>query len=112
MVADVALISNAPIVLIDEIENAGIDRKMDIEVLMKEEKIILMSTHDPILALIGNTRMVIKNGGITKLIETNSKERSNFDILEKFDAKLVGIRNKLREGETIDFDIKKYFKID
>ncbi|AND84100.1 ATP-binding cassette domain-containing protein [Clostridium tyrobutyricum] len=112
MIADTALLSKSPIVLIDEIENAGIDRKMAIEVLMKEEKIILMSTHDPILALIGNKRMVIKNGGIKKIIETNSKERSNVDILEKFDAKLVGIRNKLREGETIDFDIKKYFKID
>jgi len=32
----------------------------------KEEKIVLMATHDPILALMGNKRIVIKNGGIAK----------------------------------------------
>jgi ABC-type lipoprotein export system ATPase subunit len=110
MIADTALLSKSPIVLIDEIENAGIDRKRAIEVLMKKEKIILMSTHDPILALIGDRRVVIKNGGISKIIKTNNLERNNVKILEKVDSKLVGIRNKLREGETIDFDIEKYFK--
>ena len=39
MIADTAILSTSPIVLIDEIENAGIDRKKAIELLVGEEKI-------------------------------------------------------------------------
>ena len=50
MIADTAILSRSPIVLIDEIENAGIDRKKALDLLVGEEKIVLMATHDPLLA--------------------------------------------------------------
>ena len=62
MIADVACISSSPIVLIDEIENAGIDRQQAVKVLAKSEKIVIMSTHDPLLALSADKRIVIKIG--------------------------------------------------
>ncbi|KNY25175.1 ABC transporter related protein [Pseudobacteroides cellulosolvens ATCC 35603 = DSM 2933] len=105
MIADTALLSASPIVLIDEIENAGVDRKMALELLVKKEKIVLMSTHDPILALMGDKRIVIKNGGISKIIETSSKERVNLEFLHKLDNKLLELRNKLRNGEKIEFNM-------
>ncbi|WP_446898679.1 ATP-binding cassette domain-containing protein [Clostridium sp. LBM24168] len=110
MIADTALLSRSPIILIDEIENAGIDRRKAIETLLKKDKIIFMSTHDPILALMGNTRIVIKNGGIYKVIKIDKNEKKNLEPLEYIDSKLLKIRNKLRDGEIIDFDIGKYFK--
>lgn len=47
MIADVACISSSPIVLIDEIENAGIDRQSAINFLAKSEKLssCLRMTH-------------------------------------------------------------------
>ena len=51
MIADTAVLSASPVVLIDEIENAGIDRQQALDILIREEKIVLMATHDPILAL-------------------------------------------------------------
>lgn len=48
MIADCALLSPAPIVLIDEIENAGINRRKALELLKGEEKIIFLTTHDPL----------------------------------------------------------------
>ncbi|MCD8568309.1 MAG: hypothetical protein LRY50_08180 [Geovibrio sp.] len=54
MIADTAFLSKSPVVLVDEIENAGIDRKKALELLVKEEKLVLMATHDPILALMGS----------------------------------------------------------
>ncbi|KNF08689.1 ABC transporter ATP-binding protein [Gottschalkia purinilytica] len=105
MIADTALLSVSPIILIDEIENAGIDRKKAIELLVKKEKIVLMSTHDPILALIGDKRIVIKNGGINKIINVTSEERSNLDVLQEMDNKMLELRNHLRNGGTIDFKI-------
>lgn len=112
MIADTALLSSSPIVLIDEIENAGVDRKKALDLLVKEEKIVLLSTHDPILALMGCKRLVIKNGGINKVIETTLKEKSNLELIQKFDYKLLHLRNQLRLGNTIDFDILDYFKLD
>lgn len=38
MIADTALLSSSPIVLIDEIENAGVDRKKALELLVRKEK--------------------------------------------------------------------------
>ncbi len=109
MIADTALLSTSPVVLIDEIENAGVDRQKALELLVKKEKIVLLSTHDPILALMGNRRVVIKNGGMDKIIETSIEEQKNLGALQKFDSKMVELRNMLRTGYSIEFDIMQYF---
>lgn len=109
MIADTALLSLSPIVLIDEIENAGVDRKKALNLLVKEEKIVLMSTHDPILALMGQKRIVIKNGGISKIIVTSQEEQNNLDVLQNIDTKMLGLRSLLRSGQTIEFDVREYF---
>lgn len=102
MIADTAILSKSPIVLIDEIENAGIDRKKALELLIKEEKIVLMATHDPILALMGDKRIVIKNGGIHKVIEVTDREKSNLAYLQELDNKMFELRNRIRNGEILD----------
>ncbi|MBI9009070.1 MAG: ATP-binding cassette domain-containing protein [Tenericutes bacterium] len=101
MIADTAILSSSPIILIDEIENAGIDRKMALDLLVSEDKIVLMSTHDPILALMGDRRIVIKNGGIEKVLEITDEERSILGELEKMDQFMMSMRNKLRHGKKI-----------
>jgi len=101
MIADTAYLSKSPIVLIDEIENAGIDRKKAVNLLIGEEKIVLMATHDPILALMGDKRIVIKNGGVHKVIETSDEERKLLADMEKIDHHIQNMRNKLRQGEIL-----------
>lgn len=98
MIADTAILSKSPIILIDEIENAGIDRKQALELLLSEDKIVLMATHDPILALMGDKRIVIKNGGIYKVIETTGSEREILTTLEEMDRTLLSYRTTLRKG--------------
>jgi len=102
MIADTAFLSASPVVLIDEVENAGIDRKKALQLLVGQNKIVLMSTHDPILALMGEQRLVIKNGGIAHIIKTSDQERANLRELEKLDNKIQTLRNRLRSGERID----------
>lgn len=104
MIADTGILSNSPIVLIDEIENAGIDKKKALEFLVSSEKIVLMATHDPILALMGNKRIIVKNGGIDKIIETTDEERSILEELEKIDSLMQGMRNSLRNGEILKLE--------
>lgn len=101
MIADTAILSSTPIVLIDEIENAGIDRKRALELLLAEDKIVLMATHDPILALMADRRLVIKNGGIAGVLETSEEERQLLTTLEQLDQTLMGYRHQLRYGDSL-----------
>ena len=103
MIADTALLSPAPVVLIDEIENAGVDKIRSLELLVSNNKIVLISTHDPLLALSADQRLVIQNGGISKLLKTTPDEKKYLKSLKKIDRKLTLIRNQLRRGEEIDF---------
>jgi ABC-type lipoprotein export system ATPase subunit len=61
-----------------------------------------MATHDPILALMAERRLIIKNGGIYRIIETTSREKENLVQLEEFDNKLLALRTRLRSGELIE----------
>lgn len=101
MIADTAILSKSPIVLIDEIENAGIDRKRALNLLVGEEKIILMATHDPTLALMADKRIIIKNGGIHKVIETAEEEKKVLVQLEEMDKIINSMRQDLRFGERL-----------
>ena len=101
MITDTAFLSSSPIILIDEIENAGIDRKKALQLLVRNEKIVLMATHDPILALMGHQRLVIRNGGIAKILETSPEEQEMIHVLQKLDEQWFNLRHKIRMGERI-----------
>ena len=102
MIADTAILSSSPIVLIDEIENAGIDRRKALELLVSQDKIVLMATHDPLLALMADRRIVIKNGGIHKIIETSTEEKRLLAKLDTLDEVMQSARRKLRAGDLLD----------
>ncbi len=101
MIADTAILSASPIVLIDEIENAGIDRGKALDLLVSEDKIVLMATHDPLLALMADHRIVIQNGGIHEVLETSAQEKELLERLRKTDAAVQNIRQSLRKGKVL-----------
>ncbi len=101
MIADVAMISNSPIILIDEIENAGIDRRKAMDMLTGSGKIVLIVTHDPQLALMGSKRIVMKNGGMTEVLTLTEEEIKTEAILNSLTGVLLAAQNKIRAGETI-----------
>jgi ABC-type lipoprotein export system ATPase subunit len=104
MIADVACIGESPIVLIDEIENAGVDKRRALELLVKKDKIVLMATHDPLLILLADKRVVIKNGGMHKILRTNEYERKLYNELEELDNSMQKARNFFRQGNALDSD--------
>jgi ABC-type lipoprotein export system ATPase subunit len=101
MIADTALLSAAPIVLIDEIENAGIDKVRALGLLVSAEKIVLISTHDPLLALSADQRLVIQNGAIRNVLATTPEEREELTDLRRMDAVFADVRMRLRRGDRI-----------
>ncbi len=105
MIADTAFLSTSPIVLIDEIENAGVDRKKALLLLAQERKIVLMSTHDPILALMGDKRIIIENGGMKAVLETSEMEKKNLKELEDMDRRTTKLLQMLRRGERVEMSV-------
>jgi ABC-type lipoprotein export system ATPase subunit len=101
MAADIAVISDSPIVLIDEIENAGIKKQEALRLLSGEGKIVVVVTHDPMLALMATRRIVMKNGGMTRLLCTSEEEHRIFKDIERVDGWLTGLRETIRQGEAV-----------
>jgi len=101
MIADVACLSASPVVLIDEIENAGVDRREALNLLIRKEKIVLMATHDPVIAISCSRRVVIKNGGISAILETDKEEQALLEELNAMDKRLSDLRNLIRSGSRV-----------
>ncbi len=102
MVADLAYVSESPIILIDEIENAGIKIKNALDLLVKKEKIIFLVTHDPILALDTDKRFAMRNGAIKKIIHTSIKEKGIANYLSWINNYILDVREEVREGKQVE----------
>ncbi|WP_256623581.1 ATP-binding cassette domain-containing protein [Methanolobus chelungpuianus] len=100
MIADALVISDTPILLLDEIENAGIFKDKVIQSLQGGNKAVIIVTHDPYLAVTTGRRIVMKSGGVSSVIEPGNNERHLIEYLAGIDDKLHHIREKLRLGNV------------
>jgi ABC-type lipoprotein export system ATPase subunit len=101
MIADATIICNTPIVLLDEVENAGINRTKALELLKQYHKIFIFVTHDPRIALLSDFRIVMENGCMTQIQQSNAQEQTFSQKVGKLDGILSGLRDKIRRGETL-----------
>ena len=60
-----------------------------------------MATHDPTLALIADKRIIIKNGGISKIIKSSPEDKKILSKLEEMDNIIQKMRTDLRNGEIL-----------
>ncbi|QJT09560.1 ATP-binding cassette domain-containing protein [Oceanidesulfovibrio marinus] len=102
MIADAALLSWSPILLIDEIENAGVDKSRALDLLVKSDKIVVIATHDPVLALSANRRLVFENGAVRDVLMRSEAEEQLLARLEQMEEEYAGIRSRLRKGEPLE----------
>lgn len=98
MIADTALLSWSPVILIDEIENAGVDKRSALELLVKSDKIVVIATHDPVLALSADRRLVFQNGGVKGKFQRTAREAELLGALLEMELKISTIREALRSG--------------
>lgn len=101
MIADAILIGAAPIILLDEIENAGIFKQEVINIIRNIEKIIIFVTHDPVIALLTKKRVIMENGAVKKILIQNESETGAAKNLIELDKRLGIIRENLRAGREI-----------
>jgi len=101
LIADAVIVCSSPIILLDEIENAGIYRTRALELLKQYKKIFVFVTHDPVIALLSDFRIIMQNGAMQKLIVTCEEEKEAVKEIKKLDDLLVRLRNKMRAGELL-----------
>jgi len=101
MVADAILISNTPIILLDEVENAGIFKEKVIEVLRQHHKALLFVTHDPLVSLLSDRRIVMQDGAVVKIIEPAGAEEHAIRQMLHMDGIMSRMREMIRAGEMI-----------
>lgn len=101
LIADAVIIGHSPIILLDEIENAGIHRTKALKLLKKYDKIFVFVTHDPRIALLSDFRIIMKNGAMQKMIITNVEEKRAAIGLKKIDDVMLEFRKRIRAGEEI-----------
>ncbi len=103
LIADAVIIGNSPIILLDEIENAGIHRTKAIELLKQYKKIFIFVTHDPRIALLSDFRVCMKNGSMQSLIVTDREEKKAAEEIKKLDDLMLEFRTAIRAGGHITF---------
>jgi len=101
LIADAVVIGNSPIILLDEIENAGINRTKALELLKGYEKIFVFVTHDPCIALLSDFRIIMKNGAMQRLIVTGPDEKIAACEMKKMDDVMLEFRTIIRSGNEI-----------
>ncbi len=101
MVADAILISNAPLILLDEVENAGIFREKVILTLKEYHKSVIFVTHDPLVSLLSERRLVMRNGGVEKILNPEGREERIREMVSRMDLTLCRFRERIRAGELL-----------
>ncbi len=102
MIADLALICDSPIVLIDEIENAGVDKEKALAHLQNQEKLVLVVTHDPHTALMAQRRIVLRGGAVLAVVERSPEERALYEQLSLAYRQQQQHQTLLRKGEHLE----------
>ncbi|HJK39811.1 MAG TPA: ABC transporter ATP-binding protein, partial [Methanocorpusculum sp.] len=90
-----------PIILLDEVENAGIFKDRVIEILREKHKAIIFVTHDPYVALLTEKRIVMKGGAVEKILTPGDEERAALTQIAKMDADMMKLRERIRSGELL-----------
>jgi len=101
LIADAILVGQTPILLLDEVENAGIFKENVIRCLKHYQKAVIFVTHDPLLAMITDRRIIMKNGAVIGVLEPGTAEREMVSHIAGIDAFLSGLREKIRAGDLI-----------
>ncbi|MBF0513722.1 MAG: ATP-binding cassette domain-containing protein [Desulfovibrionaceae bacterium] len=101
MIADTALLSWSPALLIDEIENAGVDKRRALDLLLASDKIVVIATHDPVLALSADRRLVFEHGAVRMTVVRTGEERDILARLSEMERETTRVRALLRKGEPL-----------
>lgn len=102
MIADAVMISDTPILLLDEIENAGIFKEVVVSRLKCLGRAVIFVTHDPYISMLSDRRIVMKAGEVVSVLRPGDAERDALAAVRGMDETLSVVRERIRAGEVIE----------
>ncbi len=105
MISDALHIARADVLLVDEIENAGIDRRAALEGLLACGAVVVLATHDPLVALAAPRRLVLANGAVSAVLRRSPAEQSALAALTAEAVRREAARLALVGGREITPDL-------
>lgn len=102
LIADATVLCETPVVLLDEVENAGINRIRTLELLKEYKKIFIFVTHDPRISLLSDFRIVMSGGSVTKILRTDKGEKELSGVVSRIDELFSVLRDKIRQGDRLE----------
>lgn len=101
MIADALHISRADVLLVDEIENAGIDRRAALSGLLACGAVVVLATHDPLVALSAPRRVIMAGGAVHAIVERSAAELLTLEHLHADAARRERARWNLVHGHEL-----------
>jgi len=83
------------------VENAGIFRERVIEVLKEHCKSVIFVTHDPLISLLSDRRIVMRHGAVEKILYPRGREQHVREVVARMDLTLCRFRERIRAGELL-----------
>ncbi len=102
--ADAILIGDSPIILIDEIENAGINKTEILKYIKNENKLVIFVSHDPGIVLQTEKRIIMKNGAIQKIIVHSEEDKKALEKVLEAEHTIKQLQQKIRDGLELGKD--------
>ena len=100
--ADAILIGASPIILVDEIENAGINKTEILKYVKTDNKLVIFATHDPGIVLQTEKRILMKGGAISRVIEHTEEDREALEVVLQADRIIRRLQEQIRNGQPIN----------
>ena len=102
LIADATVICSTPMVLLDEVENAGIHRTRAVQLLRQYRKIFIFVTHDPRIALLSDFRIVMQ-GGLRHAGAAHQRRRARSSVhVNRLDDALSALARQVAPGPAAE----------
>jgi len=85
----------------DRVANMRAFAKAALDLLSGKGRIVLLATHDPLLALSSPRRAALGNGGIRAVLPRTEEEERVLRELSSLDARVEVLRKAMRAGEAL-----------
>jgi ABC-type lipoprotein export system ATPase subunit len=69
--------------------------------LLSTDKIVVMATHDPVLALAADHRIIFEHGAVSATLQRTEHEALWLSRLEAMEGEWSQVRAALRRGRTL-----------
>ncbi len=103
--ADAILIGASPIILVDEIENAGINKEAILKHVKDKNKLIIFATHDPGIVLQTQKRILMKNGAVSEVIVHDDKDDDVLSKIKEADRIIRTVQENIRNGNDLRLNL-------